>query len=164
MYNDDLNKYINTNYEQLRKMLKYEWRKMETTEFDEDIFHDTLIKCMDKFNDKEFIENDFKAYIVTSFKMNVIRSKQYHDNSMRSDTDIETIDYEETNQFNCDFVLILKDVKETFGSDSYEKFLDWLEDKSIKEINEEYNCKNTRYLIDKVKEYIKSKYNIRDQH
>lgn len=159
MYNDDLNQFINTNYHNLYKMLKYEWRKMETSEFDEDIFHDTLIKCMDKFNDRKFDENEFKAYITSSFKMNVIRSKQYYDVSMKSDTDVETLDYTVTMQFNCDFNTIIKDIKEKFGNESCEKFLDWLEDKSIKEINEMYNCKNSRYLIDKIKDYIKNKYN-----
>lgn len=159
MYNDDLNQFINTNYHNLYKMLKYEWRKMETSEFDEDIFHDTLIKCMDKFNDRKFDENEFKAYINSSFKMNVIRSKQYYDVSMKSDTDVETLDSTVTMQFNCDFNTIIKDIKEKFGNESCEKFLDWLEDKSIKEINEMYNCKNSRYLIDKIKDYIKDKYN-----
>ena len=159
MYNNDLNQFINTNYHNLYKMLKYEWRKMESSEFDEDIFHDTLIKCMDKFNDRKFDENEFKAYITSSFKMNVIRSKQYYDVSMKSDTDVETLDSTVTMQINCDFNTIINDIKEKFGNESCEKFLDWLEDKSIKEINEMYNCKNSRYLIDKIKDYIKNKYN-----
>ena len=158
MYNDDLNQFINTNYHNLYKMLKYEWRKMESSEFDEDIFHDTLIKCMDKFNDRKFDENEFKAYITSSFKMNVIRSKQYYDVSMKSDTDVETLDSAVTMQFNCDFNTIIKDIKEKFGNESCEKFLDWLEDKSIKEINELHGCKNSRYTIDKIKQYIKNQY------
>lgn len=158
MYTDDLNQYINTNYNSIYKMLKYEWRKMETSEFDEDMFHETLMKCMDKFNDKDFNENEFKAYITSSFKMNVIRSKQYFNVSMRSDTDIETIDSTIVNKFNCDFNIIIEDVKEKFGVENCEKFLDWLEDKSIKKINEYYNCKNTRYLIDKIRSYVKEKY------
>lgn len=160
MYNDDLTKFVNSQYKALHKMLKYEWRKMETSEFDEDIFHDTLLKCMDKFNNVDkFDENEFKAYITSAFKMNVIRSKQYYDVSMKSDTDVETIDSTITMSFNCDFNIIIEDVKEKFGKENCEKFLDWLEDKSIKEINEIYNCKNTRYIIDKIREYIKNEYN-----
>ena len=159
MYNDDLNKYINSNYNVIYKMLKYEWRKMDSSDFDEDIFHETLIKCMDKFNEKSFDENEFKAYITSSFKMNVIRSKQYYNVSMKSDTDVETLDSCITNKFNCDFNTIVEDIKDTFGDESCEKFLDWLEDKSIKEINETYNCKNSRYLIDKIRSYVKEKYN-----
>ena len=90
---------------------------MESSEFDEDIFHDTLIKCMDKFNDRKFDENEFKAYITSSFKMNVIRSKQYYDVSMKSDTDVETLDSTVTMQFNCDFNTIIKDIKEKFGNE-----------------------------------------------
>lgn len=159
MYSDGLSRYINSNYDSIKRMLNNEWRKMESEEFNEDIFHDTLIRCMDKFTDRDFIEDEFKAHITSSFKMNVIRSKQYFDVSMRSDTDVETVDSLVSDKFNCDFNIILEDVKDTFGEESYEKFLDWLEDKSIKEINETYNCKNSRYLIDKIKDYIKKKYN-----
>ena len=158
MYNDDLKIYINENYDIIYKMLKYEWRKMENIEFDEDIFHETLIKCMDKFNDRTFNENDFKAYLTSAFKMNVIRNKQYFNNAMKSNADVETLDSTITNQFNCDFNIIIEDVKEKFGEVECEKFLDWLENKSIKEINETYNCKNSRYLIDKIREYVKNTY------
>lgn len=37
--------------------------------------------------------------------------------------------------------------------------MDWLENKTIKEINETYNCKNSRYMIDKIKNYLKNQYN-----
>ena len=159
MYTDDLNRYINTNYNSIYKMLKYEWRKMETSDFNEDIFHETLIKCMDKFNERQFDENEFKAYITSSFKMNVIRNKQYHNVSMKSDTDVETLDSCIANKFNCDFNIIIEDIKDTFGDENCEKFLDWLENKSIKEINETYKCNNSRYLIDKIRNYVKEKYN-----
>lgn len=158
MYTDVLNRYINSNYKSIKKMLKVEWRKMETSEFDEDIFHDTLIKCMDKFNDKDFIEDEFKAYIVSSFKMNVIRSKQYYNVSMKSNDDVETLDSCISNKLDVDYNIIIRDIRETFGDENCEKFLDWLENKSIKEINETYNCNNSRYLIDKIRNYVKDKY------
>lgn len=158
MYTDVLNRYINSNYKSIKKMLKVEWRKMETSEFDEDIFHDTLIKCMDKFNDKDFIEDEFRAYIVSSFKMNVIRSKQYYNVSMKSNDDVETLDSCISNKLNVDYNIIIRDVREMFGDENCEKFLDWLENKSIKEINETYNCNNSRYLIDKIRNYVKDKY------
>lgn len=163
MYNKELNDYVNINYKSLYKMLNYEWRKMESIEFNEDIFHETLIKCMDKFNDKKFNENEFKAYITTSFKMNIIREKQYHVNLMKSDTDVETLNYFITNNFNCDFHIIMDGIKEKFGKLNYEKFLDWLENKTIKEINEKYKCNNTRYLIDKIKIFVKNEYEIKKE-
>ena len=131
---------------------------MEKSEFDEDIFHDTLLKCMDKFNTDDFNEDEFMPYITTAFKMNVIRSHQYHDVAMRSDTEIENVNEVIDDKHNIDYSIIIDDIKNKFGEDSCNKFLDWLDDKSIKEINETYECNNSRYLIDKIKEYIKFKY------
>lgn len=158
--NNDINDYINKNYDNLKKILKKEYRKLETNEFDEDIFHETLIKCIDIFKTKEsFEENDFIPYLVASFKTNVIRNTHYHSNSMRSNVDIENIDNEIIYKDNIDFNIILEDIKTTFGVENYDKFMDWLENKTIQEINEAYNCKNSRYIIDKIKNYLKNQYN-----
>lgn len=157
---DILQEYINNQYENLKKILKREYRKLETSEFDEDIFHETLIKCIDIFKTKEtFDENEFKAYLTASFKTNVIRDAQYYSNSMRSNTNIENLDNLSNYKDNIDFELILENIKNTFGIENYNKFMDWLENKSIQEINENYNCKNSRYIIDKIRNYIKDNYN-----
>lgn len=158
MLNNNVNKYIDSNYNSIRKILYNIWRTMDNDDFNEDIFHDTLIKCMDKFNNKQFIEEEFKAYIIASFKMNVIRSKQYFNVAMKSNEDIENINTILSDKFNVDFNIIIEDVKRKFGQNNCGKFMDWLENKSIKEINEIYNCNNTRYLIDKIKSYIKKTY------
>ena len=50
-------------------------------EFDEDIFHDTLLACMEKVTD----ESQFMNYLFISFKTNLSREKQYHRNSMRDE-------------------------------------------------------------------------------
>lgn len=157
---DYIQEYINNQYENIKKMLKKEYRKIESSEFDEDIFHETLIKCIDIFKNKEtFDDNEFKAYLTASFKTNVIRDKQYHVNSMKSDVNIENIDNNAIYKDNIDFSLVIEDIKITFGYENYEKFMDWLENKSIQEINETYNCKNSRYIIDKIRNYIKNEYN-----
>ena len=156
--NDRINRFINENYNSLKSMMKREWRKLESTSFDEDIFHDTLLKCMDKFEEKEFNENDFKAYLTQSFKINVVRERLYYNNNMRSDTDVEIIEKETFDVSYIDVNTILENVKSKFGNENYEKFLDWLDDKSIKEINEKHYCNNSRYIIDKIKDFIKKKY------
>ena len=78
---------------------------------------------------------------------------------MRSNVDIENIDNEIIYKDNIDFNIILEDIKTTFGVENYDKFMDWLENKTIQEINEAYNCKNSRYIIDKIKNYLKNQYN-----
>lgn len=157
---NELQKYINNHYNEIKRTLKKEYRKLNTSDFDEDIFHETLIKCIEIFETKEtFNENDFMPYIITAFKTNVIRSAQYFSNSMKSNTDVENINVETNNKIDIDFNLILNDVKNTFGYENYEKFMDWIENKSIKEINENYNCNNSRYIIDKIRNYINKTYN-----
>ena len=151
--------YVNENYETLKKMMKKEYRKMERNEFDEDIFHETLIKCMDIFKNKEILdENEFKAYLTTSFKINVIRNKQYHVNSMKTNDNIEDLDNIIDMKYNIDFNIILENVKTKFGEENYNKFIDWLENKTIQEINKDYNCNNSRYLIDKIRNFINENY------
>ena len=60
--------FIGKNYELIKKSLKKELRKNRNLEFDEDVFHDTLLKCIEKYDEPKF-QNDeeFIAYIIVSF-------------------------------------------------------------------------------------------------
>ena len=158
-YNAQLSEYINRNYNKLVSLLRNEWRKMKNTQsFNEDIFHDTLMKCMERFNDEEFDENIFRAYLVSSFKTNVYRERLYHFNSCRCDADIEKLDIFEKERVSIDYNIIMDDVFSKFGSDNYNKFIDWTEGSTIKELNEKYGVNNCRYVIDKIKDYILQNY------
>ena len=56
-----LKNYIDKNYGVLKTLAQREWYKTRYTDFNEDTFHDTLIKCMDKFNNSSKI-SDFIPY------------------------------------------------------------------------------------------------------
>lgn len=160
--------FISSNYELIKKSVKRDLRGNRKLEFDEDVFHDTLLKCMEKYSDIKFNnDEEFISYIIVSFKTNLKRDKLYAVNSKRYDGEIEDfesefkdISYEKT---NIDTDNLINQINVEFGEDSKNKFVDWLINQlTIKDINEKYNCNNSRYIIDKIKEYIKENYNIND--
>ena len=116
-YNNILSNYIEANYDNIKTLLKKEWFKMKHNNFDEDIFHNTLIKCMDKFNSTMFNENEFMAYLVSSFKMNVIREENYFINSTKDNKDVNTIKKEIFDNSNIDYNNLLIDICENFNKE-----------------------------------------------
>lgn len=132
-----------------------EWFKRECSEFDEDVYHDTLIKCMELLKDKQMEHSEIMSYIVAAFKTNILRDKTYACNKYRANDDVEAIKIETTARDDIDFNLMLSNVYSKFGKDYHEIFLDWLDGMTIKELNEKYNKTNIRYIIERIKEYIK---------
>lgn len=159
--------FIGNNYELIKKTLKKELRKNRNLEFDEDVFHDTLLKCIEKYDELKFQNDDeFIAYIIVSFKTNLKRDKLYAVNAKRYDGEIEdfdsTFEYDEP-KLNMDTNILIEKINKVFGEDTKNKMVDWLINQlTIKEINKKYNCNNARYTIDKVKEYIKQNYSRKD--
>ena len=150
-----INEFISANYNKIKTTLKKEWHKLETEAFDEDVFHDTLIKCMEQLKDKELPSSEIISYIVAAFKTNTIREKSYAFNKYKADDEIDTIRIETTPRNDIDFNFILSEVCQKFGKSDYEVFLDWLDGMTIKELNEKYNKTNLRYVIERIKKYIK---------
>lgn len=156
--NNILSNYIEVNYDSIKTLLKKEWYKMKQSKFDEDIFHSTLIKCMEKFDSSIFNENDFMAYLVSSFKTNTIREDGYFNNCKRDNKDVMTIKKEVFDNYSVDINNLLTDICENFNKDYCNIFIDWLDGATIKELNEQYNKKNCRYIIDKIRKYVIENY------
>lgn len=160
--------FISQQYELIKKSLKKDLRKSRNLDFDEDVFHDTLLKCVEKYEELDFKnDEEFISYIIVSFKTNLKRDKLYAVNSKRYDGEVEDFESEfkdNTNNYsNIDIDIIIEEINREFGEDDCNKFSDWLINQlTIQEINNKYNCKNARYIIDKIKNYIKENYNIND--
>lgn len=155
MYSNAMSKYINLNYEYIKMIVS------SNGTINEDVFHDTLIKCMDKFNNREEIKNnDFVPYFVKSFKNNMLRNKLYSNNSnIEFYEDIEQISIIDNDCLSeFDIEIILEDIRDKFGKDYNDKFIDWLDNLTISDINRKHNCKNSRYVIDKIRNYIADNY------
>lgn len=134
----------------------WDWHQVSTEPFNEDIFHDTLLKCIEKFENKD-MENDseFVSYLRSAFKTNIMREKLYFRNLQSADVPLENIYKPTTPHYNIDMVLVLNKVEIEFGKLQCEQFQEWVEGASIKELNEKYNISNMRYVIDKIRKYVK---------
>ena len=148
--------YINQNYNKLKNWLMWDWHQMSIEPFDEDIFHDTLLKCIEKFENKD-MENDseFVSYLRSAFKTNALREKLYFRNLQSADVPLENIYRPTTPNYNIDMKLVLEKVEKEFGKIACEQFQEWVEGSSIKELNEKYNCSNMRYVMDKIRQFVK---------
>lgn len=160
----DITNYVAMCYNDLKAILIREWRKKSQAPFDEDIFHDTLLNCLDKFpNDDTKTIQDFQLYVRKAFNMNFFREKAYHRNSKDADINLETINQTVTVRFTLDSELILDYVKSKYPEVQYLQFKDWMDGYTIMELNKKYECLNARYHIDIIKqdvrEYFESEVN-----
>ena len=153
--------FISDNYEKLQKIAKRELRKKQYHLFDEDIFHDTLYKCMTQLDDTLLTQDEIIAYFTRAIQVNIVRDSLYAYNTLRSNEDFSEID-EPITFASCiaeiDYKHILEDIKETFDIEHQVVFRMWAEGFTVKEINKELKIKTARYKVDKLKEWVKTKY------
>jgi hypothetical protein len=155
------NEYVAEHYDVLKKIAAKEVSKKICLDYFEDIFHDTLIKCIKQFENKPMEQNEILAYFTRAIQVNVIRETKYAYNSLKTDgVEIEEWDGDltEMNISRIDYQNILYDIQKTFSVEWKEVFQLWTEGLTIKEINEKINIKNSRYITDKIKIWLKENY------
>ena len=156
---------ISVKYNEIKDGFTMECRKTMTN-FDEDIFHSTIVNCYNTIKLKgltDLTEQGMKNYLFRSFKINTQREAQYSRNSKR-DTNIngsdamsiyeknglndETTEEKIKKQLLNDYsvVHILKRVEENFDTISFYCFrLKWLIPKmtyqKLREITKVKDCK-----------------------
>ena len=140
--------FIEKNYQQFKAQMK-SYCKSNCLEFDEDIFRDTLLTCMEKVTDESFFGN----YLFIAFKTNLFREKQYHRNSMRGEMP-ENYEYDVNNTEsyiewnNLQEVLIKK-----FGQELVDLFNKRLSGYTIKELEDESHITGLNYRFKKIMGY-----------
>ena len=157
--------FINNEYTLLKKNAKYEWRRKSNEVFNEDIFHDTLLKCLTHLQNKEMTKEELMAYFIGAFQMNCLRENNYACNSKKSEEDINNIniDGETTiSSLSIDYKIILKKIEILFGKDYKEIFQLSMEGLSVKEITEATKYKTVRYKLDTIKNWLKKQYKEKD--
>ena len=153
--------FISTNYDKLKEIAKRELRKKQCQFFDEDIFHDTLYKCIVQLSDTLMTNEEIISYFTRAIQINIVRDSMYAYNSLRSNEELTEND-EPLTFSSCmaeiDYKRILDDIKTTFDIEHQVIFRMWAEGFTIKEINKELKIKTARYKVDKLKEWVKNKY------
>jgi rRNA maturation endonuclease Nob1 len=106
-------------------------------------------------------QNEILAYFTRAIQVNIIRETQYAYNSLKTDgVEIEEWDedLDEMNLSQIDYQNILNDIETNFSIEWKTIFQLWTEGLTIQEINNKLNIQNSRYIVDKLKKWIKEKY------
>lgn len=155
------NELVAEQYDVLKKIATKEGGKKICQDSIEDIFHDTLIKCIKQLENKLMEQNEILAYFTRAVQMNIIRETQYAYNSLKTDgVEIEEWDedLDETNLSQIDYQNILNDIETHFSKEWKNIFQLWCEGLTIQEINNKLTINNSRYIVDKLKQWVKDKY------
>lgn len=160
-----LNSFIASNYDKLKEYI----RTANNGFINEDIFHETLIRCMSKFNETPNLNNEylvwnFIPYFIKAYKTNAIREFQYYSNRNKVDCSFDEYEFSLNPYFgdSCsietiiDYNMLFEKVKYEFGIETFEKFSDWMNGYTIEDINKIHSCNNSRYTIDKVRKFLRS--------
>lgn len=151
--------YIEENYYSIKRKLKRVHNGYKDVLFDEDVFQDTILKVNDSLKEKQFPREVHEKYFCQSFKRNLLREKLYHFNSMTDKVyDFENVDISEEKfiESEVDFKLVIKILKEEFGDELTEIYINWLKGYKIKELIEKYEVKSCYYHINKMTDFIKT--------
>lgn len=150
--------FVTQNYEKLKKIAFKEMSFLSSIEAREDIFHDTLLKCIKQLKSNQITKDDFLPYFSKAVKINGWREMKYANNSLVNDSECDFNDFEdskcELDTSLIDYELIGEEIKKTFGFKIFEVFMLWSQNYTIQEINDKLNIKNSRYTIDKLKKWL----------
>lgn len=155
------NEYVAQHYDALKMIATKEVNKKICSDYIEDIFHDTLIKCIKQLENKPMEQNEILAYFTRAIQVNIIRETQYAYNSLKTDgVEVEEwdVNLNEMNISKIDYQNILNDIESNFSTEWKNIFQLWSEGFTIQEINEKIQINNSRYIVDKLKIWIKHNY------
>lgn len=141
-------------YNELKNGLSRESQKCWSKPLDEDVFHDTIIKCVDTCKKNELTIEQLKNYIFISYKRNYLRELEYARNKNKIDLPKE-FDIEVDDKYNTDYNFIKSKIIENFGEKEWELFEDYIYGAKVSEIERENDEKGLYYRFNKIKNYIK---------
>jgi hypothetical protein len=150
-----IEEFITSEYKKLKSLSMRIWYNMKNGDFNEDVFHDTLVRCMESLKEKELEHNEYLMYFASSFKRNSIRNTKYACNKNKEDIDINTHDIPHTYYDTMDYDWMMSKLEVEFGKDNMLIFNDWIDGNTVNELNEKHSRTNCRYLIDKMRQYAK---------
>lgn len=147
---------INKEYDNLRK--KFEKRMTRRhLEFDEDIFHDILVKCGSKFPDTYV--RDIEGYIWTAYKRDCIRyvKKNLRFDSIDTGNPPEIPDDELDMDVNEFLELTVNEIKAEFGEPLTTLWLRYIEGEGYTSLTKESPDIDIKYGFRKIRNFIKNR-------
>ena len=120
----------------------------------EDTFHDVIIKCIEKFEDKIISNEEAIKYSWTAYINSILNyiDKSNIETDLDEEYDIEDTEY--NNDIDNIYNVILEDIKENFGNTGINMINDYLDGKTIKDKTKAR--KICKYLKTKYKDKIKN--------
>ncbi len=149
--------FINDNYDYIKNKIS----TVSKTKFNEDVFHDTIIKCYnllidDKINVPK--ESDALAYLYTAYKLNIYRYRLYSNNKPKLEIEETYKIYDNDSECKCDIALIFENLNKKFSKDIIEVYFEYVLGSSINHLQEKYKIKNLKYKFKNITAYIKNKW------
>lgn len=151
---------VESKYDKIKQQFTIAVKKSLKADFNEDVFHDTILKCSEKEWSEDVTEEDLLNYLFMAYRTNLIREGQYACNKYTVITDdfpdIPLNDIEE----NYDYYDLIDKIKsyiiKQYNAKTFEECYDRVVyGKSIKKLEKEYQDTNLRYKLDKIKKEVK---------
>lgn len=155
--------YIGDNYNDVKFNLNKLCNCFNDILFDEDIFHDTIMKADSTLGQKNLTPNEYERYMYKSFRTNLVRDKLYYRSSMPHHSFDLGLEYkmpftEDYVEHTIDFNSAIKILDKKFGMRMTKAYIDWLSGYSIKDVMIKHEIDSGYYHIKKMTEYIRGYY------
>lgn len=152
------NNMIQHKYDRAKIICESIWDKPDKFYF-EDIFHDTILRCLVTLGDNKLSQDFMKSYFFKAFRINTIRHYGYAYNKQKSDIDMTDIiiPVEINVEGHMDCEEMMKYVNKNYGDEIRNMLWDNLTGIPYTELDKIYKT-NTRYTLGKVKDKLKSIY------
>lgn len=148
---------VNEHYKEIKNMFILNVNKLKMS-FDEDIFHDTIIKCGEVYKDDTNDYKKIKAYLWVSYKTNLInkleRTKRME--SFEELTDFDIIDEDYIPEMDEMMDIVRYELYQEFNADIVNIwFKHIIENKEYDELEEESEIHNIHYQFKKIRKFIR---------
>ena len=147
--------FIAEKYDEIKGGIDKESRKSWSKPIDEDVFHDTILKCVEKIRFNDLTPQQVLNYVFISYKTNYIREQQYARNAMSVDVkitdDMRGYDIPDT----PDYEIIKEAVIKEFGEKEWSLFEDYIRGTKVSELERSDGEKGLYYRFNKIRAYIK---------